>query len=41
MKELAKQRADILTLEGTMQCLDGYEHGDGPCKITHYFALIV
>jgi len=36
--ELAKERADILRLEGAMRLLDGYEEGDGPCRITHYFA---
>jgi hypothetical protein len=37
MKDLA-ERADILKLEGTMKVMDGYEDGDGLCKITHYFA---
>ena len=38
MKAIVKERADILALEGAMKLLDGYQHGDGPCKITHYFA---
>jgi hypothetical protein len=35
---LSKERSDILRLEGAMKLLDGYEEGDGPCRITHYFA---
>jgi hypothetical protein len=35
---LTKQRADILTLECAMQDQPGFEEGDGPCRITHYFA---
>jgi len=38
MKALAKGRQDILNLEEAMRGLDSYEEGDGPCKITHYFA---
>ena len=38
MKALTKERTDILKLEDSMRQLDNYEEGDGPCKITHYFA---
>lgn len=38
MKALQKKRANILTLEKAMCDQEGYEKGDGPCKITHYFA---
>ena len=34
---LTKDRADILNLEGSMLDM-GAEEGNGPCKITHYFA---
>lgn len=37
MNNLVK-RQNIMALEGSMQCLDGYEEGDGHTKITHYFA---
>ena len=38
MTALAKERSDILRLESAMQLQPGYTEGDGPCKITHYFA---
>ena len=38
MKALAKDRQDILNLEESMREQEGYCDGDGPCKITHYFA---
>lgn len=38
MKALSKGRAEILALENSMKGLEGYSEGDGPCKITHYFA---
>ena len=38
MKALSKDRQDILNLESSMRLQEGYCDGDGPCKITHYFA---
>ena len=38
MSQLAKDRADILNLEDSMRAQEGFEEGNGPCKITHYFA---
>ena len=35
---LTKDRQDILCLEDHMRNIDGCEEGNGPCKITHYFA---
>jgi hypothetical protein len=32
------ERSQILKLEGAMRELDGCVEGNGPCKITHYFA---
>ena len=34
----ALQRSKIMALEESMRHLDGFVEGDGPCKITHYFA---
>ena len=31
-------REAILALEESMRGLEGFEDGDGPCKITHHFA---
>lgn len=38
MNEVVKARADIMALESTMKEMEGYEAGNGPCKIRHYFA---
>lgn len=38
MNQVAKVRANIMALEDSMKEMDGYEKGNGPCKITHYFA---
>ena len=39
MRALAKERADILSLESAMSEMDGYDlEGKEICKITHYFA---
>lgn len=38
MKALSKDRQDILNLEASIRQQEGFEEGDGPCKITHYFA---
>ena len=37
MNTLVK-RSKIMELENSMKCLEGYEAGDGPCKILHHFA---
>jgi hypothetical protein len=38
MRDVQKQREDIMKLEASMRLQDGFQEGDGPCTITHHFA---